>query len=279
MGDWTNPRPPRADQVDLARIVDLSHPAARGLRAMVPLWLARAPYDARDAVRGRVPTAVAGGLIRGDDQFGRAYAFNGVSWRVDYPSVGSLNGNPHTFVIWAKFRALANQYVFTVHPSGDSAVGLWVNWASSGSRLQFGVSGSALLTRQTTDAIATDQWQQWVFTWSGYQWWETSVRIFLNGKECSYYTGTNGSSLVTCDGSLSLGGRKFDNSRNWNGDLALFAYYDRILGDEEIFNLWHPGRRWGMLRTLTGRRVFSLPAGPTVYPFFFNRYVLRRRYA
>ena len=105
--NWTNPSPPRLDQIDLAQPIDWSSPSAKGLRFWVPGWLARSPGMARDYA-GRRPVTPDGVSVINDETMGRCLDFDGYTDRLDYPNI-KLAAGPQTVSMWLK-RATTSGY-------------------------------------------------------------------------------------------------------------------------------------------------------------------------
>ncbi len=283
MGDWTCTNPLRADQLDLADPVDWSHPQARGLVAYYPLWLGRSLYDmGRDRARRVWPLdPYSSPQVVADPVFGRAfYSDNPTDSgtpEILYNSTPILTAAPLSIVGWAKADDLTNGHCIAsiCNPSANDAFYLILSGHASGDYANAGAAenGVGFGVASSSVAYKTTEWQHYAGVFAS----STSRTVYINGGSSGSNTDnrTPGTLTRTNIGRLVVP----STTRLFKGRIAEVRFYNRALSAREVYNLWHPGRRWGMLRTLTGRRVFTVAAGPTLYPFFFNHYILRRRYA
>ena len=272
--NWNNPNPPRPDQVDLAQPVDWSHPQARGLAAWWPFWLYGALQSMTDmALRRYAVTPLGSPTLVRDATFPAAVLGNGSNAAMDGP-YGGYGQVPITLSVWMKASNFAN-YNYGLSLGKTSGYGV------------FGVgseqtTGKALFYEEHSDGtgkLAASTAAMTAGTWNlsaGVADTSTTCAVYLNGTN----KGTQSNSLTVSPSGLtraSVDGLWYRGSFLYLGACATAdaRVYNRALSDAEMYNLWHPGRRWGMIRTLTGRRTIWLaPAGPS--PWFFRNLILRR---
>jgi len=165
--------------------------------------------------------------------------FGGSTDRIDYANVLSPGGNPQTwsFLVYPDSIA-ANQYLLIVHHTGDTATAFLIHTHSSGSG-RVGVivqndGGSNMVVATDNDTIATGVWQHVLIHTDGSN-TATNLHVFVDGVEASYNTQSDGDGTIRAgDGSWSIGGRIWDDTRNFDGRLANLGMWNRELTAGEI---------------------------------------------
>lgn len=243
--------PPKPDQIDLAQPIDWQHPQARGLAHH---WLASASSGVLRDVKGRrnaIP--VGGATIRAVGGWpalatgSGAYAYVASPW-TNYAT------ELMTISCWFyETSQAATLGVLSIANTATSGGPTWLIQANSGT-LRYYDGGYS-----TVGTIPANKWHHVAIAWVG----GTVMKVYFNGVFVDNQTSPQAQSYLY-----------FGSGYNGQlrGGLADVRYYNRPLDASEIYNLWHPGRRWGMLRTLTGRRVFTVPAaGPAFKPYWIRR--------
>jgi len=277
---WDKASPPRPDQIDLAQPVDWSHPQSRGLVAYYPFWLASSVVAAAsDLALRRHPITDSGDYpsVVGDGTFGRSALYNGSSDRLSKITTPFFNRGCTISAWFNSTSSTTRQVLFgkSSHATSTAIMSLDLMGDTAGDPVRMGVyDGSNASAAQSTQAYPSGQWALATGAVNA----NGSTIAWLNGsaKGADVSITNEPAATVMSIGMLYWGG---SFSRYFAGRLGEIRVYNRVLSDLEVHNLWHPSRRWGMLRTLSTRRVFIVPAGPSTCPFFFNRYILRRRFA
>lgn len=254
--------PPRPGQIDLAQPVDWSNPQARGLVAYYPLWLTGSQI-AFDMAR-RLRTIQESGdypSVSTDATFGRALSFNGSSDRListDTPYI--FRG--YTFSVWFNSTSSTTQQTMFGKGSVDGTEALMylgLVGDAAGDPVRMGVyDGANSSAANTTTAYPTNQWALATGAVNA----NGSTVAWLNGGS----KGTDATATNEPAGTVMFMGLRYWNSsfdRYFAGKLGEVRVYNRVLSDNEVYNLWQPTTRWSMLRTLTGRRTFYVPAAAT----------------
>lgn len=265
--------PPRPDQIDLAQPIDWQHPQARGLVAYYPLWLGASVLDsARDRAFGRYPVneSLSYPSITGDGTFGRAVLFNGSSSSLVHSAAFVNRGCTLSAWIYPT-NATAAHSIVTVGNTllSGQVMSLRARGDVSGDPLQMAAyDGITLTSSNSSTGYSLNSWQlaTGVLNANG------SSAVYRNGAS----KGTHAAAVNALEflNSTAIGYQNNDATlqRYFAGRMGEVRVYGRVLSDAEVYNLWHPARRWGMLRTLTGRRVFYVPAaGPSFKPYWIRR--------
>jgi hypothetical protein len=175
-------------------------------------------------------------------------SFDGITDRVDWTNPYNQSGNPITISLWVKPRIAsvsASEYLIVSHVAGDASFGSFILTRDAGPRLAFlGIFSSVNLAIATgLNVLSTTEWTHIVVTWDGST-PTTSVKIYSNNVDQGQANVVNGSGTPgDGSGSLSMGGRIFDNNRNYDGSLCYAAVWDRELSEDERFTLFermHP---------------------------------------
>ncbi len=166
-----------------------------------------------------------------------AREFDGSTDRIDYGNVLDWSGQAQTFALWVYHDTDTRfQYFNTDHVSGDaSREGITYGMDDNDHLVAIGRFDGGDLTRTSSAATFPDNvWQHVLITWDG-SITAANVHTYVDGSETGYATTTNGSgNPVASDGSLSLGGRIFDDAVNFNGRMAAVGRWNRVLDSGEI---------------------------------------------
>lgn len=141
-----------------------------------------------------------------------------------------------TYAFWAyRTGAGGGDLARVFDKDGTAATGArLLYYASSGSIYGFTVSWTTTEGTWTIPQNATGAWAQFVITYDGSSTTNNPV-IYLNGVSQTVTTTSTpvGSLDTTGVGQYTIGNRS-DSIRGWNGRLAEFAYWSRILTAGEI---------------------------------------------
>ena len=161
--------------------------------------------------------------------------FNGSTDRLDWSSIGNLTGSPITISAWVYSDGPAGNadYILCLHRTGDTAFGLAFSIPSP-TAMNFYRVGNTSINVIGGVANSWAGWLHFLVTHDGTFTDATKVHIYRNGTELEYGTQQNGVTEATINGSLSLGGRIFDDARNFDGKLAEVGVWDRVLSAGEI---------------------------------------------
>lgn len=170
--------------------------------------------------------------------------FNGTTDRIDYGNVfdPSSNANGWTWAGWVfpdNVNRATAQYFWTAHTSGDTNVGSIAQIANNGAgsgALVMTIQRATTATSRTSNSssLSASAWSHVAYTWSGGT-AQTTCKMYVNGTEVGYATGADGVGAVLASvGSHSLGGRIFDDNRNFDGREAECGLWDVVLTAAEI---------------------------------------------
>ncbi len=119
----------------------------------------------------------------------------------------------------------------------------WILQFAGTNALKFSVDGSTNLVRQSSNNVITmGSWNHIVIAWDGVITTASSVHIYINGKEVSYATTTNGAARVS-DASSELSiGNDGDGTRAIDGTLDEVKLYNYALSSSEILVEYNGGK-------------------------------------
>jgi len=194
--------------------------------------------------------------------------FDGTDDRVDYNYRGFDPANSvqgFSVAAWIRPDVIdqANlQYVWHAHQSGDAAFATQFGIASNTTAVgatQVTVTttgGTSVTANSPANVLSVGVWAHVIGTWNGGMTASTACTFFVNGRSVATTSVGNGTApVIAATGSVSLGGRIFDNSRAYNGVIAHVCVYNRVLSAHEAWSLYDPATRWD-LYWVPGRRVF-----------------------
>lgn len=166
-----------------------------------------------------------------------ARSFNGSTDRIDYSNIQSV-GVAQTIAFSVIPGSISQfQYYFCVHTSGDSGIGMliWVSNDGSNGNVTFQhVTSSINIRRITSTLLSVSTPYRILCTWDG-GFTASNIHIFIDGSEASYALSINGTgTLADTAGSWSIGGRIYDDNRNFNGVFSNFGWWNRVLDQGEI---------------------------------------------
>lgn len=165
-----------------------------------------------------------------------ALDFNGSTDRVDYGAAWDPSGSALTIAAWIYPDNVSTlQRVLEIHASGDAADGcaLWmVNTQLGLTRAWSGAD--AYHYRHGTGELASGSWQHVLATSdSGAD--NSGMECYVDGAVPGTSGGGAGSGSEDAhSGSWSIGGRKWEDTRNFEGRIAEVGVWDRELSADEI---------------------------------------------
>ena len=223
--------------------LDKSHRLARGL---VGCWLMNenggtTVFDLSGNVgtgtfQGTTPSWVGG-------KFGPAVDLPGTDERIDIGNIWNPTGQAQSlsFLIYPETLA-GSQYIFLTHLAGDASItggGLLLAYDSAPNyNIEFiAHTDNTHAARNGINILTADTLQHIVLTWDG-SLTATNIHIYKNGSEIAYNSTVNGIGNFTAGtGSHSIGGRIFDNNRNFDARFDNMYWWNRILSASEIVEL------------------------------------------
>lgn len=199
--------------------------------------------------------------------------FNGSTDRIDYASVLDLNGSALTIAAWVYIDSIVYENYVTIHPSGDASEGVMLQQWTAGPKTlaitrTWSTSG-ANKRRDGVGEISTGSWLHVMATSdSGAD--DSGMECYVDGSVPGSSASTAGSgSENNHDGSWSLGGRIYDDNRNFEGRMAEIGVWNRVLSADEraalakAFSPLHFRRGLKFYTKLLGQKDIDIMAGKT----------------
>ena len=166
--------------------------------------------------------------------------FNGSTDRIDWAAVYNLTASPLTISAWINSDGQAgnSDFIFEIHQSGDAAIGMQLYLASATSiYFQRGTGATSIYRGAVVSSVSSALHHVLIIhdgTVNDY----TTIHIYLDGvEETTVAAGQNGSSLPNPTGSWSVGGRIYDDTRNFDGKISQVGVWNRVLTSTEIADL------------------------------------------
>lgn len=190
---------------------------------------------------------LAGGYFTNSPSDVGSRNFNGTTDRLDRTNVYDPAGKPVSMSAWFNSNGVADSnsdYILQIQASGDAAYGCAFYVRNSGTAgecrdVGFTADGPTdilHLGHSSTNLVGV--WHHACVTWDGTFTNANTVHIYLDGVEMSYSSTQHGvAPEVAHTGKMCIGGRTFDDSRNFNGMLAQVGMWNRVLTSGEISNL------------------------------------------
>lgn len=167
-----------------------------------------------------------------------ARSFNGSTDRIDWANNWDSQGQALSICAWVYLvDTTTNMYLFH-HGSDNSTTGWLLSHKGDIATgvMQFWKNGSTALRRQTASGtIPTGQWTHLIATHDGTFTDASTVGMYVDGSEATYNDPQNGvseNSFVADN--WSVGGRDYDDNRNWGGYVAEVAIWNRVISADEI---------------------------------------------
>jgi hypothetical protein len=166
--------------------------------------------------------------------------FDGTNDRLDMPSAFSPSVySPFSVHMWINPDVLTgSQYLYNIHNSGNSSFHshLWIN-TSYPTKVQFNIDFTTdPMYRGSSNDLSIGTWTAVGLGTTGSTTY-TNTSIYFDGSEVSYGRNQNGSGSQTAVGDYSIGGRRYDDNRNFNGRIAHVAVWEVKLSDADFASL------------------------------------------
>lgn len=167
-----------------------------------------------------------------------AREFDGATDRIDFANPWNPQGSAITMAMWVYNPNNTNTgYISHIHQAGDAGPGIAIRKDGGAGSISVFRAGDTPKERESNDGqYATGVWSHFAWTDPSNDFGDgTEITIYVNGSEVSGYDVTgNGVNEWSFGGSHSLGGRIYDDNRNFEGYLADVAHWNRVLSDAEL---------------------------------------------
>ncbi len=251
-------------------------------------------------------TAGTGGWINGKTN-GKAYNFDGANTLINAGSGTTLDDmSAVTVEAWINPKTCGEDigsgnragFIAAKNVGNTQSAGwlfLCINAFGPVNALQFTVDGSTDMVRTTTDnALTFNSWQHVAVTWNGNITTASAVHIYVNGKEASYATTTNGASRVTDASSTFYIGNASTSDRTIDGALDEVKVFNYARSPSQIaydYNQGKPVAHWKMDEcqgttindssgnSFTGTLTNTTPGTCTTSGAWFNGVTGKRNYS
>jgi hypothetical protein len=165
--------------------------------------------------------------------------FNGSTDRLDWANI-SNTVSALTISSWVYVDTIGQlRYVFASHNSANTGFAEIFGFGyvdSTHISLFMNAQGATALQRGSdtfNPSTIAGAWHHILMTWDGGT-TATNAHLYLDGTELAYTTPINGATLTAGTGVWSLGGRIYDDNRNFDGKIAEFGVWNRVLSAGEI---------------------------------------------
>jgi hypothetical protein len=240
---------------------------ARGLVFWVPGAPTQAPFSSfaphlrmigtpRNGIDGR---HLKGGIVTGS-------SYDGVNDRIDFANPYNTTSG-FTFMAWVHPDTLVratSQFIWCSHVSGDgnqaAVVYVFGDGATSGAIGCNITRDTSAMVRITQSSFAGTSWQHIAVNYDGGT-AASGINIYRNSiPAASYLSSGNGVGALTAGtGSYAIGGRIFDDARNYDGGIADVRLYNRVIGQAELRKHFDPQTRWELYWQPSTRTYFQIP--------------------
>jgi len=163
--------------------------------------------------------------------------FNGTTDRIDWASPYNPTTSPISISAWIynHTKPVNTQYILATHNVANTTFGVAFTVYAALARLDLFRNGTTLLDRiSITDTVQLNTWANVIVTHTGVMNDYSTIHIYYNGVEVTYATGTNGATEASAAGKWSIGGRIYDNARNFDGNIAEVGVWNRVITPAEI---------------------------------------------
>lgn len=159
-----------------------------------------------------------------------ARSFNGVGDRIDWPSQFNFDGQPFTFACWVYSDANQENYDRILNGSlvASSSLSLMFDDVTQNALYCWFETTGDDMWRSCTTGMANGAWTHVLWHGDGSLTF-ANHHVYINGVESGYNAGNsqNGTGNITANDEWMLGGRGEDDARNFVGDLAEAAMWNR----------------------------------------------------
>lgn len=168
-----------------------------------------------------------------------AIDFNGTTDRIDWPAAFDPEAQAYSISVWVYADAEVTdiRYIWAAYTAGDAGFGHVFFIDATDSVVFYKNAPPTSVWRRANDNTFTpNQWEHLILTGDG-SLTGPNHHIYINGSEPGYKQTNSGGEDVGCSGSWSMGGRIYDDTRNFNGKFAAPGIWNRVLSAEEIASL------------------------------------------
>ena len=165
--------------------------------------------------------------------------FNGSTDRLDWSNIANLQGVAWSVAGWIRPDAVSHSsWIWATLIGANNNFHCVFNLAPTG-QLSVTVMGTAQSYRVGKTVLATNAWSHVLATVAaGAITDATKMHLYLNGSEDTPYCDTvAGSNENVGTGLWCVGGRYYDDTRNFDGRIAELAVWNRVLDAHEIASL------------------------------------------
>jgi len=171
--------------------------------------------------------------------------FNGTTDRIDWANFYSSAGVPISISAWIYSDGVADtnsDYICQIQNTGDAAYGtvFYTRTTIAGQCRQIGftANGATDILRISNEfADIVGSCHHVLVTFDGTFTDATKIHIYLDNTELTYAVSTNGVTEDAHAGKFCIGGRTYDDARNFDGKIAQVGVWNRVLTAGEIADL------------------------------------------
>lgn len=253
------------------RLINRSHPLSDGL-IFAPIFNEGVGSQIVDHANLRMGSFASAPLwsIR---ERGVGLDFDGTDDRLDWEALGyDIGTGPFTIIAMIDTDILNPtnpKYIFTQQNSGNTGCApIFLQAGGSVNGVLFATissSGTAMTKVSATNVLVTNTIHHVAWAYNGVSiLTHANHFLFKNGVEVSYGSNLNGSGTRTVGlGKISIGGRTYDNTRNWDGFIGGVWVWNRFLSQNEIIQ--HYGNPYAMFQQPSRGKYTYVAAGGAIY--------------
>ena len=253
------------------RLINRSHPLSDGL-IFAPIFNEGIGSQVLDHANLRSGSFASAPVWSIREQ-GTGLDFDGTDDRLDWDALGyDIASGPFTIISVFDIDTLnpsSAKYFFVQQNSADNSVAtLFCQSGGSVNGVLFAsisTSGTGMSKVSATNTLAINTLYHiaWSYNGAGIL-THANHSVFKNGVEVSYGTNVNGTSTRTTGlGKISIGGRTYDNTRNWGGFIGGTWVWNRCLSQDEIIQ--HYGNPYAMFQQPSRGKYSYVAAAGGVY--------------
>ena len=252
------------------RLINRSHPLSDGL-IFAPIFNEGVGSQIVDHANLRMGSFASAPLWSIREQ-GTGLDFDATDDRVDFEALGyDIASGPFTVIaiIDTDVASPANpKYIFNQQNSTNLNSATILLQSGGGSGVLYASissSGTAMAKISTTGTLAinTIYHVAWSYNGAGIL-THANHALFKNGKVVIYGANANGTvTRITGLGKIVIGGRTYDNTRNWDGFIGGVWVWNRCLSQDEIIQYY--GNPWAMFQQPSRAKYAYVAAAGGIY--------------
>lgn len=177
----------------------------------------------------------------------RGVRITGATERIALPAGAHPSVAAQSCALWFTAEAIGAASAYFWHAGTATASGLLFARLTTG-QIIFQLAGTGTPNNRTTNqTIATGQTRHIAYTWTGDAASGASIKIYIDGVECSYASTSNGISATTVTTTSVIGNHQEPASlaRPALGTIYDFCRWRRVLSAQEIRRLATSGPMYG----------------------------------